>query len=594
MTRDARYLVPYLLRQVRVGLIATAMVVAGIAFAYFVLDHEAADTLGLALVLGAAVAGGAVVALLPWRRLLEAPRGMHLLYAWSAADIVLISSAVAATGGARSDLFLLYSLTTFFFVASYPPAAQAFLFTFTVAAYTVVLWLSDWGITAGAFAARVSILGILAYLGSHLSRELLARAAAEAAARDEATARAAMLSEVAEAGRDMALDPNRVMEIAVDAVVRLGFPSAIFVGLDEEGMPSAVPAARGSFAAAALDDGGALAHAIDDVRRLGASATADGAPGSARGTIVATPVWVDGWMAAVLAAGSADAASHPGLGGEAVELVATHAGFALENASRHEDQRRTVERLEEADRLKTDFVTTVSHELRTPLTTILGNAATLERAWSGLDDDTRADLLSRLASNARALEGRIAELLDFSRSASQELAERTFGPVDLSMLLRAAVEQFSEPLAGHELEVDISPGLVTHGDAGLLSRVVLSLLSNAATHTPAGTTVTLVAQPVPPADIVVSVADDGPGIRENDLPFLGDGFYRGGELNLRPGGFGLGLAKANEILRLHGTELEIHSAEGGGAAFRFRLPDLREGPPSPAHDERGLGRAVAR
>jgi signal transduction histidine kinase len=594
MTRDARYLVPYLLRQVRVGLIATAMVVGGIALAYFVLDHEDANALGLALVLGAAVAGGAIIGLLPWRRLLQGPRGMHLLYAWSAADILLISAAVAATGGARSDLFLLYSLTTFFFVASYPPAAQAFLFAFTVASYSTVLWLSDWGITVGGFAARVSILGILAYLGSHLSRELHARAGAEAAAREEATARAAMLSQVAEAGRDMALDPNQVVDVAVEAVARLGFPSAAFVGLDEEGNPSAVPAARGSFADALHDDG-PLARTVDDVRRLGASVTVDAAPGAAgEGTVVASPVWVDGWMAAVLAAGSADAASHPGLGGEAVELIATHAGFALENASRHEEQRRTVERLEEADRLKTDFVTTVSHELRTPLTTILGNAATLERAWSGLDDDTRADLLARLASNARALEGRIAELLDFSRSASQELAERTFGPVDLSMLLRAAAEQFVEPLAGHQLEVDIGPGLVTHGDAGLLSRVVLSLLSNAATHTPPGTTVTLAAQPDPPTDIVVSVADDGPGIRESDLPFLGDGFYRGGEVNLRPGGFGLGLAKANEILRLHGTELEIRSAEGEGAMFRFRLPDLREGPPSDARDGSGLGRAIAR
>lgn len=581
MPRDARDLVPYLLRQVRVGLIATAMVVGAIVLAYFVLDHRPIDTLGLSLVLGAAVVGGILIALLPWPRLLVGPRGMHLLYAWSAADILLISAAVAATGGARSDLFLLYSLTTFFFVASYPPLAQALLLGFTVASYSVVLWSSGWALTAGAFSARVSVLVVLAYLGGHLSRELLERASSEADARDQANERAKLMSQVAEAGRNMTLDPSQVVDVAADAVVRLGFTGAVFVGLGEDGTPSEVAAARGSLARSLEGDDLAISDVIERVANDGGTVIVDVRPGrDAPETLVASPVWVGGWMAAVLVGKDSGDIRSGGHAIEALELLATQAGFALENASRHEDQRQTVERLEEADRLKTDFVTTVSHELRTPLTSILGNAATLERTWARLDEETRADLLARLASNARELEGRISDLLDFSRSTTQELAERTFGPVDLSMLLRAASEQLAGPLSGHHLELDVGAGLVTHGDAGLLARVVLSLLSNAATHTPHGTTVILAAQPEPPSDILVSVSDDGPGVDGSDLPYLGDGFYRGGDINLRPGGLGLGLARASEILRLHGSELEIRSSEGSGATFRFRLPDLREGPPS--------------
>src|SRR6185503_10862106 len=117
--------------------------------------------------------------------------------------IVLVSFAVAATGGGRSDLFLLYTLTTLFFVASYPPIAQIALLIFTAASYSIVLVVTGWEITTGALVARLSILAVLAYLAGYLSKELLSRVQAEAAARDEANDRAGLMSGVVKAGRDM-------------------------------------------------------------------------------------------------------------------------------------------------------------------------------------------------------------------------------------------------------------------------------------------------------------------------------------------------------------------------------------------------------
>ena len=154
---------PFLLRQVRVGVVATGLTVVALAVSYFGLERAPFDRVGLASVLGIAAVGGAAIAALPWPRLFEAT-GMRFLYVWSIADIVLISFAVAATGGGRSDLFLLYTLTTFFFVASYPPIAQLALLVFTAASYTTVLILTGWQITAGALVARLSILAVLAYL----------------------------------------------------------------------------------------------------------------------------------------------------------------------------------------------------------------------------------------------------------------------------------------------------------------------------------------------------------------------------------------------------------------------------------------------
>ena len=90
------------------------MTVAALGVSYFGLQRAPFHRVGLALVLVTAAAGG-LHRRVPWAWPIETT-GMRFLYVWSVADIVLISFAVAATGGGRSDLFLLYTLTTFFFV----------------------------------------------------------------------------------------------------------------------------------------------------------------------------------------------------------------------------------------------------------------------------------------------------------------------------------------------------------------------------------------------------------------------------------------------------------------------------------------------
>ncbi|TMK87422.1 MAG: hypothetical protein E6G44_00005, partial [Actinobacteria bacterium] len=209
-------------------------------------------------------------------------------------------------------------------------------------------------------------------------------------------------------------------------------------------------------------------------------------------------------------------------------------------------------------------------ELRTPVTVIEGTGLTMERIWDSLDDATRKDLLGGLVSNAKVLHGLITNLLDFSRLEGGH-AETNFGPTDLSALLLATGERLDHLFSQHHLQVDVEQDLIVESDPLLIDRVVENLLANAAKHTPAGTTVRLSAHRGN-GDVTVSVADDGPGIGREDLAHLGERFYRGGEINTRTRGLGLGLAIVREILGLHATDLVVETNPGAGCRFSFTLP----------------------
>jgi signal transduction histidine kinase len=134
------------------------------------------------------------------------------------------------------------------------------------------------------------------------------------------------------------------------------------------------------------------------------------------------------------------------------------------------------------------------------------------------------------------------------------------------------------------LTVECDADLVAVGDPVQIERVLQNLLWNAAKHTPPATHVTLSAR-AEGGGVVLSVADDGPGIPEEELRHLGERFYRGGDLNARSTkGLGLGLALVKEILELHGSALEIESQVGIGSRFAFRLlaakPDDEEAAPA--------------
>lgn len=402
------------------------------------------------------------------------------------------------------------------------------------------------------------------------------------AAREESRRRAELLATVAASARSMsALETEQVFASVVTAVGRLGFEAADLcviddvtdtyevvhaIGLPDSYTQSVHPATEGMIAEVrraratlAIPNYAGLPGGIPQLRSDGYRA------------VVSTPVWADGRIAATLTGGTHAARRVSAEEIEAMELLAAQAGRALENAMRFEEERRTVERLEELDRLKQDFLDTVSHELRTPLTAIHGMGITLEKRWEEIDEDTRRGLVERLNANAEVLEEIITTLLDFSRlEGTPDVLE--MADVDIRELVDDLLTRLSHLFGETEPEIAIEPALMLRGDRLLLGRVLENLVANAAKHTPPGTPITIAAAEIE-GEVEVSVSDEGPGIDPVDLEHITERFYRGGDRNARPTrGTGLGLALVKEILQLHGSEIQVRSAPGEGSRFSFRLP----------------------
>jgi signal transduction histidine kinase len=572
-------LVPYRLRTVRIGIAITWLTLGALLALPFLPGHSRIVLPWYAVVLAGGAIGAIVVMALPWRRLFDAGLGVRFMYAWSCADIVLVSIGVASSGGGHSDVFLVYTLTTVFFCASYPMKGQLGLLLFTFASYATAIGFTGWHVTPEAMFIRVSGLALLTMLASFLARELTRQMEAHSEARERSERWASLLAGVAAAVRSMTLVPDRILEVAMDTAIAFGFESAAICRLSEDehhyeillkhGMPEEYGSTpyrsdqgvtglvRRTGATAVIDDYAAWTGGIRIAREEGLKA------------VVGAPIRnVDG-IGHVLIAGTRRRRAIPKLEVEALELLAAQAALSLERAEQYEEQQRTVERLEELDRMKSDFLATVSHELRTPLTVIEGSGLTLQRNWDQLDDQTRRDLLAGLTGNASALRGIISTLLELSRIERQpEVSFLAFG---LSELVRGIAERTQSLFAERTLVVDVTPGIDAVGDPGLVDRVVENLLSNAAKHTPPGTLVTLSVSTEDGRATVV-VVDNGPGIPPHELEHVGERFFRGGNLNERSRGLGLGLALAKEMLELQGSELEIQSVQGLGSRFSFSLP----------------------
>jgi signal transduction histidine kinase len=389
------------------------------------------------------------------------------------------------------------------------------------------------------------------------------------------------------AAGEMGRRPDQVPAIAVRTVVELGYDGASFRVLEDDRMTQRSLEAAGSLED--LDDLRPVsARMADLVLQRGETVLANRDPvagevplPSADGdaaAAIASPIWIDGWVAAILV-GVIDGDARPSPDQVAsFDLLASRAGLTLVNGQRLEERRETVGRLEQGDRLKGEFLTTISHEMRTPLTVLMGNGVTLEENWDSLDEEGRLELVSGMNANVRTLDAMLTNLLDYARMEAGELWV-SFEPFDISETLRAACERMEGAVGDRRIVTAIEEGLLVSGDVVLIRRILTHFLANAALHTPPGTTITASCHRRD-GEVEVIVVDDGPGIAPQDLPFVGERFYRGGDVNTRPKGLGLGLALTLGILELHGSTLIVDNGGEGGARFSFSLPFVSD----PARD----------
>ncbi len=231
-------------------------------------------------------------------------------------------------------------------------------------------------------------------------------------------------------------------------------------------------------------------------------------------------------------------------------------------------------RLEEFDRLKTEFVATASHEMRTPLTVIREYANLLKDEVPGPINDEQRECLESSLRNCDRLAGLLDNLLDLHKIEAGKLQIRRT-KVALSQILDQCLADFGPKCRakGQTLEANVAENLpLALCDPDLVSQVLVNLMGNACKFTPEGGTVRLSAQDQG-AMLTIEVADTGPGIAPEHLKEIFDPFRQVNRIE-GPGvrGTGLGLTISKRIVEMHQGRIEAESELGHGSRFRFTLP----------------------
>lgn len=226
-----------------------------------------------------------------------------------------------------------------------------------------------------------------------------------------------------------------------------------------------------------------------------------------------------------------------------------------------------------ADDLRRELVANVSHDLRTPLATLNAYLETLLLKDASLEPEERRRYLDAAHRHGRFLGDLVGRLFELAELEAKQITPdpEPFSPGEL---LQDVAQKFEPAAQAREvlMELDIAAALpFAAGDLSLVERVLDNLIDNALRHTPAGGRVVLSARPGEQS-VKLAVRDTGCGIPQSSLPFIFERHYRdtSGAAQERPGG--LGLAIANHIVELHGSTLEVSSAQGAGSAFAFALP----------------------
>ena len=227
-------------------------------------------------------------------------------------------------------------------------------------------------------------------------------------------------------------------------------------------------------------------------------------------------------------------------------------------------------KINQSEKLKSEFISSVSHELRTPLTAINGWAETIMNGEVRDAADVKKGM-GIIVSEARRLTNMVEELLEFSRIEDGRFT-LSVEPMDIKAELEDAVYTYTEffrregiVLTHTDCEEEFPP---IPGDPERMRQVFCNLLDNAAKHGGSGHRIDTAIRKEGDA-AVITIRDYGPGIPEDELPHVKYKFYKGSS---KARGSGIGLAVCEEIVTRHNGRLDIGNAEGGGCIVTIRLP----------------------
>ncbi|RFC66553.1 histidine kinase [Fulvimarina endophytica] len=257
--------------------------------------------------------------------------------------------------------------------------------------------------------------------------------------------------------------------------------------------------------------------------------------------------------------------------------------------------RETNDALEEAARLKHEFVSFMSYELRSPLTTVIGFTQLLGEPELGTLNERQSEYLEHINSSTRTLMALVNDTLDLA-TIDANIMELDVSLVDIAARVDSAVEGVQERLSEHGITLDIDlsrSGGVFEADGQRLTQILYNLLSNAANFAPSGSRIELDAwKSDDGSTICFSVGDHGPGIESDRVERIFDRFETNAEGG-RASGPGLGLSIVKSLVELHGGDVHIENRDGGGTRVVCSLPARQPAPDPdrPARDRSGeLGR----
>lgn len=229
-----------------------------------------------------------------------------------------------------------------------------------------------------------------------------------------------------------------------------------------------------------------------------------------------------------------------------------------------------MELLQRTDKLRAALLSSVSHDLRTPLSSIKAAASSLLQEDIQWDEDARRSFALAIEHEADRLNRLVGNLLDMSRIEGGALKpEKEWYPVD--ELIHDVLGHMQPIVQGREVQTCLPEDLPpVELDYLQMDQVLTNLIENAVRYTPPETPIEVSAQRVG-EQMVISVADRGPGIPEKEKVQIFDKFYR--VLGTpRSTGSGLGLAVCKGLVEAHGGSIWVENRVGGGAMFRFTLP----------------------
>ena len=245
--------------------------------------------------------------------------------------------------------------------------------------------------------------------------------------------------------------------------------------------------------------------------------------------------------------------------------------LAIENI-KNAKEKEAAAILAKNEQLRANLLRAISHDLRTPLTSISGNASTLISNYERLDDASRTQIFTDIYDDSMWLINLVENLLAVTRIEEGRVHLTSTAEL-MDEVIAEALKHVDRKSKDHMIRVHSEPEFIlAQMDAKLIVQVIINIVDNAIKYTPEGSVIEINSRERGPM-VEVSVSDNGPGISDEQKPYIFDMFYSGAnKVADSRRSLGLGLSLCKSIITAHGGTIEVKDNEPKGTTFTFTLP----------------------